>query len=84
MRTFRWYIMLKESGTIMVFDDDKDTFYNPMTDTTLADLEDYAPWSRDWEKRALTDDEVQFPGSVKDLPGWDCGAHLVPRYGYSE
>ena len=25
-----------------------------------------------------------MPGSVKDLPGWECGAHLVPRYGYSE
>ena len=42
-RTFRWYVLLKESGTIMVFDDDKDTFYNPMTDTTLSDLEDNAP-----------------------------------------
>ena len=57
-RTFRWYVMLKESGTIMVFDDDKDTFYNPMTDRTLADLEDYTPWSRDSDKHALTDDEV--------------------------
>ena len=55
-RTFRWYVMLKESGTIMVLYDDKDTFYNPMTVTTLADLEDYAPWSRDLDKRALTDD----------------------------
>ena len=68
----------------MVFDDDKDTFYNPMTDTTLADLEDYAPWSRDLDKRALTNDKVQLPVSVKDLPGWECGAHLVPRYGNSE
>ena len=42
----------------MVFDNDKDTFYNPMTDTTLADLEDYASWSRDSVKRAFTDDEV--------------------------
>ena len=83
-RTFRWYVMLKESGTIMVFDDDKDTFYNPMTDTTLVDLENYAPWSRNLDKRALMDDEVQLPGSVKDLPGWECGAHLVPLYGYSE
>ena len=32
--------MLTESGTMMVLDDDKDTFYNLMTDTTLADLED--------------------------------------------
>ena len=76
--------MLKESGTIIIFDDDRDTFYNPMTDTTLADLVDYAPWSRDLDKRARTDDEVQLPGSIKDLPGWECGAHLVPRYGYSE
>ena len=83
-RTFRWYVMLKESGTIMVFDDDKDTFYNPMTDTTLSDLEDYAPWLRDLDKRALTDDEVQLPGSIKDLPSWESGTHLVPSYGYSE
>ena len=83
-RTFRWYVMLKESGTIMVFDDDKDTFYNKMTDRTISDLEDYTPWSRDLDKRALTDDEVQLPESIKDLPGWESGAHLVPRYGYSE
>ena len=76
--------MLKKSGIITVFDDDKDTFYNPITDMTLADLEDYAPWSRDLDKRALTDDEVKLPGNVKDHPGWECGAHLVPRYGYSE
>ena len=68
-RTFRWNVMLKESGTIMVFDDDKDTFYNPMTYTTLADLEDNVPWSHDLDKRTLTDDELQLPGSVKDLPG---------------
>ena len=55
-----------------------------MKDTTLADLEDYAPWSHDLDKRALTNDEMQLPGSVMDLPGWECGAHLVPRYGYSE
>ena len=48
----------------MVFDDDKDTFYNPMTDTMLLDLEDYVPWSRDLDKRALTDNEVQLPGSI--------------------
>ena len=27
---------------------------------------------------------MQLPGSGKDLPGWQSGAHLVPRYGYSE
>ena len=68
--------MLKESGTIMVFDDDKDTFYNPMTDITLADLEDYVPWSCNLDKRALTDNEVQLPGSIKELPGWECETHF--------
>ena len=48
----------------MVFDDDKDTFYNQMTDTMLLDLEDYVPWSLDLDKRALTDNEVQLPGSI--------------------
>ena len=83
-RTFRWYVMLNKSGTIMVFDDDKDTFYNPMTNTTLADLKNYAPWSRYLDKRALTDNEVHLPGSVKDLFGGKCGAHLVARNGHSE
>ena len=36
------------------------------------------------DKRALTDDEVQLSGSIRDLPGWECGANLVPRYGNSE
>ena len=27
---------------------------------------------------------MPLPGSVNDLFGWECGAHLVPRYGYSE
>ena len=67
----------------MVFDNDMDTLYNLMTDTTLVDLEDYAPLPRDLDKRALTDGEVQFPGSIKDLPGWECEAHLEFNYKYS-
>lgn len=55
----------------MVFDDVKDTCYNPITDTTLANLEDYVPWSRELDKRVLKDDEVQLPGSIKDLFGWE-------------
>ena len=70
-RTLWLYVMLKVSGKIMVFDDVKDTCYNPITDTTLANLEDYVPWSRELDKRVLKDDEVQLPGSIKDLFGWE-------------
>ena len=83
-RIFRWYVMLKESGSMIVTYDDKDTLYNPMTNTRLADLEDNVPWSRDLDKRTLSDDEVLLPGSIKKLFGWECDANLQPRYGYSE
>ena len=68
----------------MVFDDDKDTFYNPMIDTTLAKCVDYVPWSRDLDTRALTDKEVLLPGSTIDLPRWKYGAHVNSHYRYFE
>ena len=68
----------------MVFDDDKDTFCNPMIDNTLEICEDHVPWFRDLDKRALTDKEVQLSNNTINLLGCKCRAHLKPRYGYSE
>ena len=40
---------MMESVTIMVFDDDKNTFYNSITDTTFEYFEDYVPLYRHLE-----------------------------------
>ena len=62
-------MMLKETGTTMLFDDDRNTFYNPVSNTTLDDLDDdYVPWPRNFNKRALTNDEVQLP--AKQAVSW--------------
>lgn len=76
LQTFWWYVILKETGTIRIFDDNKDTFYNLMTDTTLADLENYVPWTRDLDKRTLSDNEVHLPGNITELSRWECGEHI--------
>ena len=84
-RVYRWLVMLKENGTIMIFDDDRNTFYNPVSDTTLEDLDDdYVLWPRIFNKRALTNDEVQLPAELKLIPDWECGRPFEPRSGYSE
>lgn len=58
--------MLKENSTIMIVDDDRNTLYNPVSETTLDDLDDdYVPWPRNFNKRALTNDEVQLPAELK-------------------
>ena len=57
--------MLKENGTI-IFDDDRNTFYNSVSDTKLKDLEDdYVPWPRNFNKRALKNDKVQLTAKLK-------------------
>ena len=75
--------MLKETGTIMHFDDDTNTFYNSVSDTTLEDLtDDYV--SRNLYKRALTNDKVQLPVELRLFPGWECVRPFEPRCGYSK
>ena len=76
--------MLKENGTLMILDDDRITFYNPVFDTTLENLDDYVPWPCNFNKRALTKDLVQLPAESKLFPGWNCGRQFEPRYKYFE
>ena len=78
--------MLRESGTILVFNAELGTFYNEPSETLLEDLRDYTPWPRKRCYRALAAEEVELPASLEEFPGWTSGskAHLQPRYGYTE
>ena len=77
--------MLKETGTIMFFDDDRNTFYNFVADTTLEDFDDdYVPWPRNFNKQTLMNDEVQLPAELRLFPGYKCGRPFEPHYGYSK
>ena len=82
----QWMVMLRGSGTIMVYSPELRTFCNPPTETLLEDLTpDYVPWPRRRIYRALTQDEVQLPSSVEDFPGCrgQPDVYLQPRYGYT-
>ena len=81
-----WMVMLRASGTIMVFNAELGTFYNEPSETLLEDLCDYSPWPRKRCYRALAAEEVELPASLEDFPGWVSGskAHLQPRYGYTD
>ena len=81
-----WMVMLRGSGTIMVYNAELGTFYNEPTEVLLEDLRDYTPWPRSRNFRALTAEEVELPANLEEFPGWTPGstAHLLPRYGYSD
>ena len=81
-----WMVMLRGSGTIMVYNAELGTFYNEPTEILLDDLRDYTPWPRSRSFRALSADEVELPSNLTEFPGWTPGsdAHLRPRYGYSD
>ena len=69
----------------MLFENSKNTFYNFFFDTTLEDLnDDYMPWPRNFNKRALTNDDVQLPAELRLFPGWECRKPFEPSYGYLE
>ena len=82
----QWMVLLRETGTIMVFDAELGTFYNAPSETLYEDLRDYTPWPRKKSFRALTREEVELPASLEEFPGWTPGSniHLQPRYGYTE
>ena len=74
-----WMVMLRGSGTIMVYNAELGTFYNEPTEILLEDLRDYTPWPRSRSFRALSADEVELPSSLTEFPGWTPGsnAHLL-------
>ena len=82
----QWMLMLRETGTIMVYRPELGTFINPPTEVLLEDLDSHTPWPRRFIYRALTIDEVVLPGSLMDFPGWTDGSesYLQPRYGYTD
>ena len=70
LRAYHLLIMLKETGTIMLFDDDRNTFFNSVSDNTLDDLDDdYVPWPRNFNIQALTNYKVQLPAELRLFPG---------------
>ena len=59
----QWMLMLRETGTIMVYRAELGTFINPPTEVLLEDLDSHTPWPRRLIYRALTIDEVALPGT---------------------
>lgn len=81
-RVFRWLVMLKEIGTIMMFNVDKNKFYNLVSETTLEDIDDYVLWPSNLNMRAMTNDTVQLPTESKQFPSYECKMPFEPRYEY--
>ena len=73
----QWMLMLRETGTIMVYRAELGTFVNPPTEVLLEDLDSHTPWPRRLIYRALTIDEVALPGNLIDFPGWSEGSDCV-------
>ena len=68
-RAYNLLMMLEETGTIMLFDDDINTFSNPVSDTTFDDLDDdYVPWLRNFNKRAFANDESAAAYGTQAVP----------------
>ena len=68
-----WMVMLRGSGTIMVYNVELGTFYNEPTEVLLEDLRDYTPWPRSRSFRALTAEEVELPARLDRVSWMDDG-----------
>jgi len=72
--------MLKQSGTVVFYDEEREEFVNRAEGSTPQEIASaYKP-----EYRPLDDFEVNLPRQESEWPGYCEGLHEVPCYGYSD